>query len=190
MAALGKILLYAGVAVLAFVLFLIGYLCFMAIRGRRRETRWQDATPATRDQHTIHDHQVASALRAPNWAEYKQRLGEPPTAILNLFADTDLVLSQDFAFKLTASSGGPQYWTIHRFIPPSESFTSPYYAEQLTQDAFLFAIDGMGNSYFIRPSDFCHEEGPVYFYDHERGQESVIAKTLTAFISAERVITA
>jgi hypothetical protein len=47
----------------------------------------------------------------------------------------------------------------------------------------------MGNSYFICPQDFRDHQGPVYFYDHERQQKSVIADTLATFTTAERVIT-
>ena len=94
-----------------------------------------------------------------------------------LYCDEELVTQTDFYI---AVEGGDTDHYVRWFLPMSAS-TFEQSAAWLGPLRFAFAEDDFGNCFYLDLSQGGVETHPVLFLDHDGGDVSVVAESLTAF---------
>ena len=146
---------------------------------RRRET------PLQRD---ARQEATRARLLHPNVDEAEAFCGgRIPQKLLDMYADSDLLLGRNF--QVCAPGTGPHKdsWWIGDFVPLHKQ------DQELTTDltefgkGCCFAGDGMGNFYWV-PVDAEHRnDAPVFFACHDPWGNEKVSETLAEFLSWPRV---
>ncbi len=172
--AISVLLLVFGVLILSAVAGLILFLVWCAWKNRGRKWCALDSLPSERRRMAHRaDEARAAAFAAGSWEKYEAHFHGPPPAALKAFYATDDVLAVDFACAETEAS---LRHYIANFILPEDGIEG---------DHFVFAEDGMGNSFRIVPGE-ADGRLPVYFYDHESDGTEPIAPELESFLGWKR----
>ena len=121
-------------------------------------------------------------LLAPQFAELENHFGcAIPEEIKCLYEDKAEIQKGDFEVTMAASDGSQQTWTVAFYEPADlESVRDGW---QECDHLFAFANDGCGNEYVINPKE---TNTRVSFYDHETGEFTVVASSLSEFLQAPR----
>jgi SMI1 / KNR4 family (SUKH-1) len=111
-----------------------------------------------------------------------------PQRLIAMYADRDLVLSQNFSFCPPGRDPKKSGEWIDNFLPldlEGQKYTCDL--ELLAKaKGFCFARDGCGNFYWVPVSQTRQSDGPVFFACHDPWGNEKVADSLDEFLSWPR----
>lgn len=129
--------------------------------------------------------QFMDLMVTPDYEGLERHYGHKVSdTIRQLYDNHEEMLREDFSIVVSLSGKPAEEWYIAGYEPADVGGiqSSSNYTSAL--DRYLpIASDGMGNYYII---DIRLEDPPVYFYDHETGQQEPVCNSITEFLSLPR----
>ncbi|MDX9980149.1 MAG: SMI1/KNR4 family protein [Lentisphaeria bacterium] len=182
-----RLCFWGGVAILLLVGGSIATLVILAAVAKfRKVIRWEEADRSVQLRHT----QPASLFPGDvSWEEsFGKHFGSPPPRVLvDLYAAGSVAFYKDFFLDVRTLGAKTERLGIASFRIPAKAFTEEV-SSLCGHDAYALADDGMGNLYFVRPSELTSGDGPVYLYDHDQEACQLLADSFAAFLSAPRFL--
>ena len=136
----------------------------------------------SREQAAEHAREFSKRLLSPQIAELERHYGHKlPVALCALYENTALLQRTDFYVVPPDSHDETDHHYIQRFEPADLQTLNESWFPAVSK-RFPFAIDDFGNSYFVVPGDR-PTDCPVYYWNHDGGDEYQIADSLATFLS-------
>jgi hypothetical protein len=110
-----------------------------------------------------------------------------PQKLLDMYADSGLLLSARSEVQVPAADSSKRSWWIEDFVPLHKQ------DQELTTDltefgkGCCFAGDGMGNFYWVPVDAERRNDVPVFFACHDPWGNEKVAETLEEFLSWPRI---
>jgi hypothetical protein len=126
-------------------------------------------------------------LLDPNPEEVEAlRGGMLPHKLLDMYADSNLVLSQDFDVCPAGRDPNVKPWRIGEFLPLRKQDQQSTWDLTEFGKACCFANNGMGDFYWVPMSPERLGDAPVYIIWHDGWNNEKVADSLSEFLSWPR----
>ncbi len=153
-----------------------------------------------RDRIRASSRRETSAQREARLKAWRERLLDPnpeeiealrggmlPQKLLDMYADSNLVLSHDFDVLSTERDPKAKSWSISEFLPLHKQDQESTWDLSEFGKACCFANNGMGDFYWVPMSSERLDEAPVYIIWHDGWDNEKVADSLGEFLSWPRI---
>lgn len=110
-----------------------------------------------------------------------------PPPLVRLYGDKDSASDVDFSLEDPKCPNEFYGGAVVYSFEPATAESVDFAVKMIGQGSFVFAGDGCGNYYYIRPGETRDGDAPVYFHDHEGDPCEKVDESLSAFLGRKRL---
>lgn len=168
------------VAIAAGMVMVVG----LAVLILRFVDRFTLGPPMTPEQQAEHERQLMQRLHRPRWDELEDHFGfAMPRSLRALYSNPDR-LEHVPCYVVPPESTDPDEQHFIAQFEPADVQTVREVWFPIGENRFPFASDDFGNYFYVELVPDA-EDAPVFFVDHDGGDVSLVAKSLTEFLKWE-----